>query len=268
MNDEAAERAAATYEREVAPRWTSLFASMIVDRLVRGPSRTHILEIKAHTGQLSLALSARLGVASRVIAVHPREEFLDFARRRALHALGQTLFLKAESADALTFGDGVFDAVVGNLALERSSRPHATLREVRRVLAEGGRAYLTHVGTGSWEEIFDVFDEVALRRDDRALAARTARARVRPNEAEWADVFDAAGLRLVEYTKNRFEVVVEGARELFADPFFQYVEAQSWGDLAGSREHLVEAQHTLDTYFGSGSIAVRVEAALSTLAPA
>jgi ubiquinone/menaquinone biosynthesis C-methylase UbiE len=78
---------------------------------------------------------------ARAVAVEPCAETLRKARRRAPRAA----FVRA-SAEALPFRDGAFDTVLSGLVFCSVPRPDVGLREVRRVLADGGELrMLEHV---------------------------------------------------------------------------------------------------------------------------
>jgi SAM-dependent methyltransferase len=63
---------------------------------------------------------------------------------------GRDTAIVAAPAEALPFADGVFDTVVSTLVLCTVADPVAALREVRRVLAPGGRLlFAEHVRAGS-----------------------------------------------------------------------------------------------------------------------
>lgn len=76
--------------------------------------------------------------------------------------LGRSVEVATASADALPFADASFDTVVSTLVLCSVPDPNASLAEVRRVLAPGGRfVFLEHVAADDrperlrWQERLD-----------------------------------------------------------------------------------------------------------------
>lgn len=94
----------------------------------------HLLSIGAETGNEAAAAAQRRG--ARVQAVDTEGGTVARARVCGIKARYVPL-------PELPFGDGEFDVVVANFALNYVGRPRATLAEMRRVLRPGGRIALT-----------------------------------------------------------------------------------------------------------------------------
>lgn len=78
--------------------------------------------------------SQLVGSAKRAVGVDPCRD--SVARHGSLPET------HVAAAESLPFEDGAFDLVTANMVMEHLPDPVAALREVRRVLAEGGRAVL------------------------------------------------------------------------------------------------------------------------------
>lgn len=102
------------------------------------PSRRHeaILEIGVGTGEAFTTFAQRYKVA---VAFDISHAMVTVAKRKAT-AAGQ--FCVA-SAEALPFKGRAFDAVLCMDVLEHVHSPAAAMREIGRVLARGGMAYVT-----------------------------------------------------------------------------------------------------------------------------
>jgi SAM-dependent methyltransferase len=98
-----------------------------------------VLDAGCGSARLTLAL-AEAGVAE-VVGIDTSEERLDQGRARvAADPIGARVeLIEADFDSALPFPDGRFDATVSRLALMIASDPLATLQELRRVTADGGR---------------------------------------------------------------------------------------------------------------------------------
>ncbi|MGX1757057.1 class I SAM-dependent methyltransferase [Streptomyces lydicus] len=94
-----------------------------------------VLDVGTGTGSAAAAACAR---GARVVAVDAEP---DMVRRAARTAPGAGVHIAA--LPQLPYGDGQFDAVVGNFVLNHVGRPRAALDELRRVTRPGGRIALT-----------------------------------------------------------------------------------------------------------------------------
>ena len=189
---------AALYSSRVVPRYSQLFGRLLLPRIPTN-ERLQVLDVGCGTGYPTLEILPRLGEGSRIIALDPDSALLDVARRRALDESGRRIFFTCAMAEELAFGDEVFDLVVSNLAFGSFLQAERALAEMNRVLARGGRLLLTHALEGTFEEIFDIFREIALRFDDAALSSRIERIQGRhPTPETFRAVFENAGFEQVE----------------------------------------------------------------------
>ncbi|MCB9593301.1 MAG: methyltransferase domain-containing protein [Sandaracinaceae bacterium] len=256
---------AAVYDAHVVPRYSSLFGRMLLAHVPEN-ERVQVLDVGCGTGHPALEILARLDPGGRVIAIDPDSALLDLARRRALDESGRRIFFKAASAEELDFGNEVFDVVTGNLAMSAWLAPEKALSELYRVLTERGLLLLTQALAGTFEEVFDMFRELALRRDDGALAARVERIALRyPSASTLEAVIANAGFASVRVKTEEFQLAFGSARDLLADPALRFVAVPEWRWIAGFEDDglLEEMVRMLDTYFGGGPLSLRVHAGLA-----
>jgi len=104
-----------------------------------------VLEIGCGTGNL-LLLAARAVPGATLTGLDPDPAVLTLARRKARRA-GVTLRLDRGYADRLPYPDGSVDRVLSAFMLHHlpAAQQHDALREVRRVLAPGGRLHLMDI---------------------------------------------------------------------------------------------------------------------------
>lgn len=259
---------AARIDAHVVPRYASLFARMLFSQ-INAKQRQQVLDLGCGTGHTSLTLLRTLPEGSRVIGIDPDPILIDHARLRAGDASGRGVFFQVASAESLKFGDGVFDLVIGNLALAAFNAPEVALEEARRVLAPGGRVLLTIALEGSFEETFDMFREVALKRDDPDLAARVERIAGRyPKASVLEAMASGLGLRDVEVLTETLQIPFGRALEIPTDPMIHYVLLPELAWIAGKAEAgeqaMTQAFGALDTYFGHGPVSLSVQAGLLT----
>src|SRR5262245_40057765 len=102
-----------------------------------------VLDLCCGTGDLCF-LAVRMG-ARRVTGVDFTLPMLAVARRRKARE-GPGVELAEGDALRLPFGDGSFDAITVAYGLRNIADPAASLAEMRRVLAPGGRAVILDFG--------------------------------------------------------------------------------------------------------------------------
>ena len=123
------------YDNCLGPAWFDAFAADLARRLPASPPGD-VLEIACGTGLLTRHLRERLDPAVHLVATDLSATMLDHARAKLSKLNG----IEWREADAvsLPFDDGRFGAVVCGFGLMFVPDKNATLREVRRVLKEGG----------------------------------------------------------------------------------------------------------------------------------
>ena len=262
------------YDTVVVPRYCALYSRPLLDAIREGSSG-QVLDLGCGTGHPAIDILRRLGPQGRVIAVDRDSGLVELARRRVLGAHGKRIFFKVESASELSFGDEVFDVVVGNLVLGAldgelswigTGAPpgeRAVLGEIRRVLMPGGRALLSRPLAGTFEEVFDMLREVTLRRDLSSAQKRIEILSARyPTLAMWTEQLTRAGFAPVEVQAVEHKLAFRSARELFADPLVRAVALSEWRWIAGfepgSDTILDECERALETYFAGHPISLTV----------
>lgn len=129
-------------------RWRALAASMAV------PHGRRVLDVATGTGDLAAEL-ARQGVACVVGA-----DFAGNMLRSARRKLSPALPLVQADAQSLPFRDGAFDGVTNAFLLRNLSDLDLGLREMRRVLRQGGRLVcleITRPAPGLFAHLFGVY---------------------------------------------------------------------------------------------------------------
>jgi demethylmenaquinone methyltransferase / 2-methoxy-6-polyprenyl-1,4-benzoquinol methylase len=127
------------------PRWRRALVSAVVP--VAGK---RILDVATGTGMVAAELLAR-GDCS-VVALDQSPQMLSGARARfaARPDLDGRVELIEAQAEELPFADGSFDALTFTYLLRYVEDPQATLRELARVVAPGGRVASLEFGVPPW----------------------------------------------------------------------------------------------------------------------
>lgn len=160
---------------------------------VAGAAR--VLDAGCGGGRLTVSLAQ---AGAEVTGIDTSSERLEQARGRAAAAGVELGLLEADFNGPLPFADASFDAVTSRLALMAADDPIATLRELRRVLAPGGRLVTVVWASVDENPWFAAPREAvaAVLGDERARFARAFGRLGDPDEA--AAAHRAAGLERVE----------------------------------------------------------------------
>lgn len=117
-----------TYER-----YTRTLANTLASA-ARLEGARDVLELGCGAGGGGLEIGRHLGPEARLTCVDLSPAMLEIARGR----LPSSVAVQAENAEALSFPDDAFDAVISNLCLMIVPDTTAALGEARRVLRPGG----------------------------------------------------------------------------------------------------------------------------------
>ena len=131
--------AAEVYERQLVPAMFAPWASRLIDLAVVRPG-AHVLDVACGTGVVTRLAAERAGSAGRVVGLDINHAMLDVARR--LPPVGATIDWLEASALEMPLPDAAFDVVLCQHGLQQFPDRPAALREMRRVLAPGGRLAL------------------------------------------------------------------------------------------------------------------------------
>jgi len=129
-------QAAAEYDRAFA-HVTRYFMPFILRAACITPGM-RVLDIAAGTGLSAEAAVSAVGPTGHVTAADISPAMVEKARERLGEAPNASVLV--EDAQALSFSDETFDAVVCNLGMMFLPEPARGLSEFRRVLCPGGRA--------------------------------------------------------------------------------------------------------------------------------
>jgi ubiquinone/menaquinone biosynthesis C-methylase UbiE len=151
-------------------------------------ARGRVLEIGAGTG---LNLAHYPADLDELVLTEPEPRMRARLQRRVAKS-GRAATVLAAPAEALPFADGAFDTVVSTLVLCTVADAPAALRELRRVLAPGGRLlFIEHVRG----------EPGLARRQDRLAGAWRAFAQGCRCNQETLALLERQGLRVVELAR-------------------------------------------------------------------
>ena len=151
-------------------------------------ARGRVLEIGAGTG---LNLAHYPADLDELVLSEPEPPMRARLERRVARS-GRAASVLSAPAEALPFADGTFDTVVSTLVLCTVADPSAAMRELRRVLAPGGRLlFIEHVRGAPG----------LARRQDRLAGAWGAFAQGCRCNQETLTLLERQGLRVVDLAR-------------------------------------------------------------------
>jgi ubiquinone/menaquinone biosynthesis C-methylase UbiE len=182
--------AAENYERYFVPAIGMHFASALVDAagLHRGE---RVLDVACGTGVVTRLAAERVGPNGAVAGLDINPAMLAVAR--SVPSSGAAIEWHEASAESMPLADGSFDVVLSSLGLQFVPDKASALREMRRVLAQGGR--LTIATVGPTPPLFAILEQALSRyvKPEAAAFMRVVFSLYEPHELE--SLASSAGFR-------------------------------------------------------------------------
>ncbi len=142
------------YEKFLVP---AIFAPMAADLVVLAAPRSgeRVLDIACGTGIVARTAAGRVGTAGRVAGVDLNPSMLEVAARESSSSRPSIDWLEAR-AESVPLDAESFDLVLCQQGLQFFPDRLAALREMRRLIAQGGRVLIS-----VWRDVGSGFDVLA-----------------------------------------------------------------------------------------------------------
>lgn len=127
----------------------------------------HVLDIAAGDGGQSVAAAQRVGVTGEVLATDIAPNFVELARQVAARTGLKQVKAEVMDAENLELADDSFDSAISRLGLMYLPKPTKGLREIKRVLRQGGHLSVIVFTTPENTPFFSI--PVKLIRERRGL---------------------------------------------------------------------------------------------------
>jgi demethylmenaquinone methyltransferase/2-methoxy-6-polyprenyl-1,4-benzoquinol methylase len=131
-----------------------LWKDRFVNRVKPRPGE-EILDMAGGTGDVAFRMAER---GAHVTVSDINADMLEVGRQRAERRRLTGLRWKVENAEALSFGDGTFDAYTIVFGIRNVTDIPAALREAHRVLKRGGRFYCMEFSSSDWPGFSNLYD--------------------------------------------------------------------------------------------------------------
>jgi SAM-dependent methyltransferase len=250
--------AAEVYESCFVPAIFGAWAGPVADAAGIRPGNK-VLDVGCGTGVLAREALRRVGQGGQVVAVDVNEGMLAVAARTE-----PTIEWRLGDAASLRLEDARFDAVVCQFALMYFPDRVASLREMWRTLASGGR-----LAVAAWASIghargYEILVDVAVRQCGREAADVLAAPFVLGDRAELAKLFADSGIPGAEVALHagsiRFPSVEEFIRiEVKGSPLAGMLSDDAMRTLAAESENAL-----VEFVMPSGEIVMPMDAHIVT----
>jgi SAM-dependent methyltransferase len=259
-------RLARLYDTEILPAYAARFAALLA-RAIEARPAARVVEIGCATGAFTLELARRFDLDSHVTAFDASPAFVAEARARveaesAPHAQ-VALAANPDVPALIPLPDRSAHLVVSNLTVATADDPRAVMNEAARLLAPGGQLALSAPLRGTWSEFLDLFRDV-LRENGKveSLGAVDRYIAALPDAESLARWLAEAGLKQIEVTTARWEILFRSAREFFFAPLIELGPLADWKRLSGRGDQMQDVffftKEAIDTYFKDRVFAVTI----------
>ena len=156
--------AAEIYEEFFVPALFKQWASRVAD-VAQISSGQHVLDVACGTGILAREIAELVGANGSVVGLDPNEGMLIVAKRKA-----PEIEWRQGYAEVLPFDSSSFDAVVCQFGLMFFENRCAALKEMIRVLQQGG-----HLAVAVWDSLVNIPGYAAVTQRGRASSKKNGR---------------------------------------------------------------------------------------------
>lgn len=218
---ETLERCAAAYEKRLVPALFAPWTETLLEAARIRPGQ-RALDVACGTGVLARAAAARIGPGGSVAGLDPNPGMLKLAAQ-----IAPEVEWRRGLAEALPYRDRTFDAVLSQFGMMFFGARAEALREMRRVLAEGGRLAAAVFDRPAEPEAQAALEEIYVRHAGATAAAFLQQPYCLADPPALAAAFEAAGFAEVAVTRRVGRARFASVRDLVLS------DVEAWFPLAG-----------------------------------
>jgi len=195
MNQPQSSNPAEMYQRYFVPAMFLPWSRLLLRQAALQPGE-RVLDVACGTGIVAREAAALAGAQGQIVALDMNPAMLAVAR--ALPAVtGAAIDWQEGNATAMPFPDGSFEVVLCQHGLQLIPDREGVAREMRRVLAPGGRVLVMVLQALSLHPVFEALNEAVARQLAMPVAAVAAPFSLFDAD-ELRNLFSAAGFGSVE----------------------------------------------------------------------
>ena len=205
------------YELYFVPAIGGPLAEQLVAEASLGPGE-RVLDVACGTGVVARLAADRVGPAGSVAGADVNPGMLGVARTVAASSGRTSIQWYETAAEAMPLPDAAFDVVFCQLALQFFADRSAAVKEMRRVLAPGGRAY---VNVPAPTAFFEVLAQAVAQHAGAPIGAFVRQVFSLNDAGELEGLFRNAGFDEVDVRTETRQLRLPAARDFL----WQYVHS-------------------------------------------
>jgi SAM-dependent methyltransferase len=207
----------AIFETFVVPRYLRAFGELLVEMLADG-DEAQVAHVLCRTGYPDHAIARRLPGA-HIHGCDPSPYAIELARAKASTTPEMVGDYRLSEALPVPLPSSAFSHALSVHPVVRPRERARLLAECTRLLAPHGQAVLAIPLRGSFQELFDLFREFALKHEAvEVMQAVEHASLVQPTTEMFAAELEGAGLQYVEVELRTSVLEFESGRGFFEDP--------------------------------------------------
>ncbi len=258
---------AAIFETFVVPRYLSLFGELALEMLAEGDD-SQVVHMHCRTGYPDRGLAIRLPGAY-VVGIDGSSAALELARAKAATMPGLVSDYRLVDELPTPLPEAAFSHALTLHPPASAEDRGPLLAESARLLAPHGQVLLAMPLRGSFQEIFDLLREYALKYDDTSIAAAVEQAvLVWPTVETLSSELGDAGFDYVDVSLRPSTLRFQGGRDFFEDPVARLAilpEVRATLNLEDSADRsLAYVREAIDKYWGGRSFELTVNVGCAT----
>jgi SAM-dependent methyltransferase len=251
---------APVFEKFVAPRYLARFGELALDMLVSGPE-ARVLHVGCRTGEPDFALFERIE-SVEILGVDASEAALAVAEAKVLANGSPAIEYRIAESLPGDLEPGIFTHALCLHPVQSGGERPELWSALRWLLCSGGQALVSLPLRGSFQEVFDLLREYALKADDAEFARELEERLSECLTLETlSDEFEAAGFDDVDVEVRQITLPFSSGRAFFDDPATRLLIAptvRAWlgrEDLDGAFLYVSEA---IDKYWSEGQFELTI----------
>jgi SAM-dependent methyltransferase len=243
---------AAIFETFVVPRYLSLFGDLALEMLADSDD-AQLVHMHCRTGYPDRGMAARLPGAY-IIGVDGSAAALELARAKAATMPEMVCEYRLVEELPIPLPEAAFSHAITLHPPASAEDRGPLLAESARLLAPHGQVLLAMPMRGSFQEIFDLLREYALKHDDASVAVSVEQAVVVwPTVETLSAELEAAGFDFVDVSLRPTVLPFQSGRDFFEDPIARLAilpEVRSTLNLGPAAERsLAYVREAIDKYW-------------------
>lgn len=215
---------AAVFEAFVSPRLGVLYGELLLAMLRPADRPARVAHLACRTGFPERLIATQLP-GGELFGVDPSMNAVELAQTKAALLPDFSAHYIASSGLPTPLENGAFSHVVClNPIAPTAAERTALFAEACRLLVPGGQLLVGMPLRGSFQEVFDLLREYAVKFDASAVnEASEAAIGMRPTIESVSNEFEAAGFVEVDVELVRTELEFQSGRDFFEDPITRLV---------------------------------------------